>query len=83
MVAAIRQTVTVGADGRIEIRSPDLRPGAQAEVIVFVESATPQPPLTQLEALQKLQATINLTPEGARQWMDEVRAERRALGNRT
>ena len=40
MVAAIRQTVTVGEGGVIEVRSPELRPGARAEVIVLVE---PQP----------------------------------------
>jgi hypothetical protein len=37
MVAAIRQQVTVQADGLIEVRSPELRAGARAEVIVLVE----------------------------------------------
>jgi hypothetical protein len=39
MVAAIRQQVTVKADGMIEVRSPDLRAGDRAEVIVLVESS--------------------------------------------
>jgi hypothetical protein len=37
MVAAIRQRVTVQPGGVIEVRSPDLRPGSSAEVIVLVE----------------------------------------------
>jgi len=37
MTLAIRQTVIVQPDGRIEIRSPQLKPGVQAEVIVLVE----------------------------------------------
>ena len=40
MVAAIRQQVTVKADGLIEVRSPELRAGARAEVIVLVEQPT-------------------------------------------
>lgn len=37
MTLAIRQTVTIQPGGRIEIRSPQLAPGMQAEVIVLVE----------------------------------------------
>ncbi|MGB7160501.1 MAG: hypothetical protein WBD40_20720 [Tepidisphaeraceae bacterium] len=37
MVAAIRQNVTVQAGGVVQVRSPDLKPGARAEVIVLVE----------------------------------------------
>ncbi len=44
MVAAIRQTVTVKPDGTIELRSPELRPGEQAEVIVLLEQAAPASP---------------------------------------
>ena len=40
MAAPIRQTVTVRDDGSIEIRSPELRPGARAEVVVDT-SVTP------------------------------------------
>ena len=42
MLPVIRQTLTVQADGRIEIRSPQLRPGDQAEVIVLL-SGTREP----------------------------------------
>jgi hypothetical protein len=43
MVAAIRQQVTVKADGVIEVRSPDLRAGDRAEVIVLVEPSPAKP----------------------------------------
>ncbi|HZN68894.1 MAG TPA: hypothetical protein VFB66_26680 [Tepidisphaeraceae bacterium] len=43
MVAAIRQQVTVKADGVIEVRSPDLRAGDRAEVIVLVEQPLKRP----------------------------------------
>ena len=38
MVAAIKQTVTVGPGGLVQLRSPQLQAGTQAEVIVLVES---------------------------------------------
>jgi len=40
MVAAIKQIVTVGPGGVIEIRSPQLPPGTRAEVIILVEAET-------------------------------------------
>ena len=40
MVAAVRQRVTVQPGGVVEVRSPELTPGASAEVIVLVERAT-------------------------------------------
>jgi hypothetical protein len=39
MVAAIKQTVTVGPGGVVQVSSPELRVGARAEVIVLVESS--------------------------------------------
>jgi hypothetical protein len=39
MVSAIKQRVTVQPAGVIEVRSPELQPGTQAEVIVLVETA--------------------------------------------
>jgi hypothetical protein len=59
MVAAIRQQVIVQAGGRIEVQSPDLTPGARADVIILLTtqsdratttdatSAPPQPPAQQ------------------------------------
>jgi hypothetical protein len=46
MVAALRQQVTVQPGGVIEVRSPELPPGARAEVIVLLERSTPDPPAT-------------------------------------
>lgn len=43
MVSAIRQRVTVQPGGRIEIRSSELPAGAEAEVIVVLETAPPAP----------------------------------------
>ncbi|MCX6082335.1 MAG: hypothetical protein NTW32_22635 [Chloroflexi bacterium] len=37
MLTALRQTMTVPADGNIKIYLPDLKPGSKAEVIVLVE----------------------------------------------
>jgi hypothetical protein len=39
MVAAIRQHVTVQSGGVIEIRSTELVPGSEAEVIVLIHTA--------------------------------------------
>jgi CelD/BcsL family acetyltransferase involved in cellulose biosynthesis len=82
MVAAIRQTVTVQPDGRIEIRSPELIPGAQADVIVIVEEARHASPDDRVALWRQLQQSMNLTPEAARQWIEQARAERQAWGNR-
>jgi hypothetical protein len=82
MTAAIRQTVTVGPGGRIEVRSPDLTEGSRAEVIVLVETSAQATAQSQLEALKKLQDSLKLTPEAAQNWIAEARAERQAWGNR-
>ena len=37
MIAALKQRVTVGPGGVVEVRSDQLRPGDEAEVIVLVE----------------------------------------------
>lgn len=42
MLHAIRQKVTVQAGGRIELVSPELTEGTQAEVIVIEESSPPR-----------------------------------------
>jgi hypothetical protein len=47
MVAAIRQVVTVGPGGVVQVTSPQLEVGARAEVIVLIErpdaAGLPQP----------------------------------------
>lgn len=86
MVRAVRQTVTVGPGGSVVVRSPDLQAGSLAEVIVLVDSApgkpTQQEIAARLAALDKLQKELNLTPESAAKWMEEVRQEREAFGTR-
>ena len=79
MTAAIRQTVTVGPGGRIEVRSPDLAEGSRAEVIVLVEQS-PESISRKLGALDKLQKSLNLDEQKMREWMGVVREEREAFG---
>jgi len=50
MVAAIRQQVTVQPGGLVEVRSPELQPGARAEVIVLVEAQNGDQPRRSLES---------------------------------
>lgn len=82
MVAAIRQTVTVGAGGRVEVQSPQLKEGARAEVIVLLE----EPPSAEatvaakLAALDQLQRSLNLDEARAREWVNQVRQERQSFG---
>ncbi len=83
MISAIRQTITIQSAGSIEVRSPKLRAGATAEVIVLIEEADGQPTLSSIEALDALQASLQLTPAAAAEWMAQARAEREAFGQRT
>jgi len=41
MLKAIRQKVTIQADGIITFRSPELPPGGRAEVIVILKEMSP------------------------------------------
>jgi hypothetical protein len=38
MITAYRKKATVSPDGRIEIKTPSLKPGTKTEVIILVES---------------------------------------------
>ena len=81
MVTAIRQTLTVQADGRLEVRSPQLRSGTTAEVIVLVEQTPvtgPPGPAERLAALDDLQRAMSLDPTQARAWAERVAGERAA-----
>jgi len=82
MVRAIRQTVTVQSGGTIEVRSPELRAGARAEVIVLIDGAEPGPAGSPLEALDALQTSLQLTAPAAADWAQRARAERQAFGQR-
>jgi hypothetical protein len=83
MVRAIREIVTVGPDGKIELRAPELRQGARAEVIVLVESDQgQQTPVSPLEAFEALQRSLDLTPEAAEEWIRQAADERKASSRR-
>lgn len=52
MTLAVRTKTIVQPGGRVEIRSPDLTPGASAEVIVLVEAPTSQRVMTAASLLE-------------------------------
>lgn len=83
MVAAIRQIVTVQSAGTVEVRSPELREGATAEVIVLIEAAECRPAGSPLAALDALQTSLQLTAPAAAGWVQCARAERQAFGQRS
>lgn len=84
MVKAIRQHVTVGPGGIVEVQSPDLPVGAEAEVIVLVDQPASAPNAAdaaeRLAAFRKLRKELNLTPESAAKWIDELRQMRDEFG---
>ncbi|HYE21013.1 MAG TPA: hypothetical protein VEA69_21380 [Tepidisphaeraceae bacterium] len=80
MVRAIREIVTVGEDGSVSVKSPELRAGARAEVIVLVEGGVAPSAAERLAALEALQRSLSLTPEQTQKWLDESAAERKAWG---
>jgi hypothetical protein len=83
MVEAIRQTVTVQAGGTVEVRSPDLPAGVRAEVIVLIEGPDRATACSPLEALEALQASLQLTAPAAADWAQQARVERQAFGQRS
>lgn len=82
MVAAIRQTVTIQSAGTVEVRSPELRAGDRAEVIVLIEGAECRPACPPLEALGTLQASLQLTALTAADWIQRAHGERQTFGQR-
>lgn len=86
MLRAIRQYVTVGPGGVVRVQCPELPVGCQAEVIVLLEpipdAIVPSDPASRLAALDKLQKELNLTPESAAKWAEDVRQERLASADR-
>ena len=81
MVTTIKQTVTVQAGGRVAFESPELQEGESAEVVVTVQRPA-QDIQERLDALRRLQESMQLTPEAAEKWQAEIRAERQAFGPR-
>lgn len=81
MVAAIRQIVTVSAAGTLEIKSPELSPGARAEVIVLLEAAPANIKRSELLAtLDALQKSLSLTTSAAAEWNAQSRQSRSCFG---
>ena len=80
MVRAHRQRVKIGAGGIVEIRSSELPPGADADVIVLVETADaatlPSDATAKLALLKDIQRRLNLTAATADAWIEQVRDER-------
>lgn len=68
----------------MEIQSPELPVGAEAEVIVLVEQPATDSDATdaaaRLAAFRRLQKELNLTPESAAKWIEEVRQMREDFG---
>ena len=74
MISALRKKVIVDSDGRIEIKSKDLKPGAKAEVIVLIENADAerQQRVRRLKALFK---TTQALPQAKTITEEEIAAE--------
>jgi hypothetical protein len=77
MVRAIREIVTVGPDGRIELQASELPQGSRAEVIVLIESDPAKPAPDALEAFDALQRSLAMTPEAAEEWVRRAAEERK------
>ena len=80
MMTAVRQTLTVSPDGRLEVSVPELSPGTVAEVIVLVSTpvAEPMTPQERVAAWDRLRAKSTLTAEQAEAWIREIKDERMA-----
>jgi hypothetical protein len=74
MFIAYRKKVTVRPDGRIEIKSANLKPGAKAEVIVLIEDtdAERQKRVRRLKALFKATQAL---PQAKTITEEEIAAE--------
>ena len=57
MITALRKKVTIRADGRIEIKSANLKPGTKAEVIVLIEDSDTE----RKERVRRLKALFKTT----------------------
>jgi hypothetical protein len=81
MVRAIREIVTAGIGGRVQLDVPDLKPGDRAEVIVLLGEQASHPeasPADPLTALDRLQTALGLNREAADAWARAATDERHA-----
>ena len=75
MTQTMRQIVRVKPGGVIEIRSPELEPGAVVEVIVITESTGPQAGADQARELAALFEETQALPPARAITDDEIAAE--------
>jgi len=75
MTQTMRQIVRVKPGGVIEIRSPELEPGAMAEVIVITESMGPQAGADQAQEFAALFEETQALPPARAVTDDEIAAE--------
>ena len=82
MVRAIREIVTAGAGGRVQLDVPGLKSGERAEVIVLLgelDAGSAQVTGTNpTDALTRLQTAVNLDRGAADAWANDALNERRA-----
>jgi hypothetical protein len=74
MITAFRKKVTVRPDGRIEIKSANLKPGTKAEVIVLIENTN----AGRKERVRRLKALFKTTqslPQAKTITEEEIAAE--------
>ena len=74
MITALRKKVIVDSDGRIEIKSKDLKPGTKAEVIVLIENADAERQ-QRVRRLKTLFKTTQALPQAKTITEDEIAAE--------
>jgi hypothetical protein len=67
-MTAIRQTAVVRADGAVEVRSPDLRPGETVEVIVLSEA----PKQSSGDPYEWLKIAQEMKLEGPPDWSEKI-----------
>lgn len=77
MITAYRKKATVSADGRIEIKTPSLKPGTKTEVIILVEG-NPQEAAARRERTREWKALFKETqalPQAKTITEEEIAAE--------
>jgi len=75
MLTAYREKVTVRADGRIEIKSSNLKPGMKAEVIVLVESESAEARKARVKEWKALFKKTQALPQAKTITEEEIAAE--------
>jgi hypothetical protein len=74
MITAYRKKATVRPDGRIEIKTPSLKPGTRTEVIVLVENK-PEKSQAQAKEWKALFKKTQSMPQAKQISEEEIAAE--------